>query len=57
MLVAGVVILGILVPLGLRWRPRAPGRDRSTVAAAVLVLMGGFVLRVVIILSSEGLGV
>jgi formate-dependent nitrite reductase membrane component NrfD len=57
LLLVGVVILGILVPLFLHWRRRAGGSRLSTPAAAVLVLVGGFVLRVVIVLSSDGLGV
>jgi protein NrfD len=56
LLLVGVVIPGILVPLVLHWRPGHPGR-RATAAGAVLVVLGGFVLRVVIVLSSEGLGV
>jgi protein NrfD len=55
LLFVGVVFLGILVPLFLHWRPRAAG-SVGALAAAVLVLIGGFVLRVVIVLSSEGLG-
>jgi formate-dependent nitrite reductase membrane component NrfD len=55
LLVLGVVLVGILVPLALEWRPRALGR-LNVPAAAVLVLIGGFLLRVVIVLSSEGLG-
>jgi protein NrfD len=55
LLFVGVVLLGILVPLFLHWRPRAAGTT-GALAAAVLVLIGGFLLRVVIVLSSEGLG-
>jgi protein NrfD len=57
LLVVGVVLLGILAPLALHWRPQWVGRDWSPAVAALLVLVGGFVLRVVIVLSSEGLGV
>ena len=53
LLVLGVVVLGILIPLGLYRRSLRFG-DASGVAAAALVLAGGFLLRVVIILSSEG---
>jgi protein NrfD len=49
----GVVLLGILVPLGLYRRSLRFG-GVSGLAAAALVLVGGFLLRVVIILSSEG---
>jgi formate-dependent nitrite reductase membrane component NrfD len=57
LLLVGVMILGILVPLALHWRPRLLGSDLSAPVAAALVLFGGFVLRVVIVLSSEGRGV
>jgi len=53
-LVVGVVLLGILIPLLLHWRPRLLGRA-SLPAAAVLALVGGFVLRAVVVLSSEAL--
>lgn len=65
-LVLGVVVLGILVPLALHWRPgwmeRIPGRrgrqrwltDRK-LTAAVLVLVGGFLLRLSVLLASEGI--
>jgi len=49
----GVGLVGILLPLFLEWRPRLLGR-LSLPAGAVLVLLGGFLLRVVVILSSEG---
>jgi len=49
----GVVLAGILLPLALHWRPRLLGR-LSIPARAVLVLIGGFLLRVVIVLSAEG---
>jgi protein NrfD len=52
LLVLGVVGAGILAPLVMHWRPRGPERMRPVIAA-VLVLIGGFLLRVVIILSSE----
>ena len=57
LLVVGVVILGILVPLLLHARPRTIGHDLSVPVGAVLVLVGAFVLRVVVVMSSEGLGV
>jgi protein NrfD len=52
LLVVGVAGLGILVPLGLHWR----GGWRAAVAGSVLVLAGGFLFRVIIVLSSEYLG-
>jgi protein NrfD len=52
-LVIGVVVAGILLPLALHLRPRTLGQQ-SIPAAAALVLVGGFLLRVVVVLSSEG---
>lgn len=52
LLVVGVLIVGILLPLVLYRRPQALG-GLGAAAAPVLVLVGGFLLRVVIILSSE----
>jgi protein NrfD len=51
-LVVGVVLLGILAPLLLAWRPLAL-RTAAAPVAALLVLLGGFLLRAVVILSSE----
>jgi len=52
LLLIGVVIVGLLVPLALTWRPQLI-RGSTAVARSVLVLIGGFLLRVVIVLSSE----
>jgi protein NrfD len=54
LLVFGVVGLGILVPLLLHSRARTP-LSLAARTAAILVLIGGFVLRVVIVLSSEAI--
>jgi protein NrfD len=54
LLLIGVVGLGIVAPLMLYRRSlKTAGLSRAGAAAAVLVLAGGFLLRVVIILSSE----
>jgi formate-dependent nitrite reductase membrane component NrfD len=53
LLVLGVVIVGILLPLVLYRRAGERGGLGAAVAP-VLVLIGGFLLRVVIVLSSEG---
>jgi formate-dependent nitrite reductase membrane component NrfD len=46
-----VTVLGMIAPLVLLWRARQlPGMNMAT--AAVLVLIGGFLLRVVIVFSS-----
>ena len=50
----GVVGLGILVPLLLHFRAHTPMAAAAR-TAAVLVLVGGFLLRVVIVLSSESI--
>jgi protein NrfD len=52
-LLAGVVLAGILFPLLLHTRSHLLGR-LSLPAGAVLVLLGGFLMRMVIVLSSEG---
>lgn len=52
LLVVGVFLAGIVVPLALYWRPRLLG-SMTVPSAAVLVLVGGFILRVVMLLSSE----
>ena len=51
-LVVGVVIPGILIPLAISWRHRHQARPNFA-AVATLVLIGGFLLRVVVIFSSE----
>ena len=49
-----VVVIGILAPLALHYSPRLlGGRGTSLAAAAVLALVGGFLLRMVIVLSAE----
>lgn len=52
LLVIGVVILGLITPLALSFRARRLGTPSMT-ASAVLVLIGGFLLRVVVVFSSE----
>jgi protein NrfD len=54
LLALGVVGLGILVPLLLHLRAHTP-TALTAKTAAVLVLIGGFLLRVVIVLSSESI--
>lgn len=53
LLIVGVVGLGILVPLALHWWPRSLGRA-TVPTAAVLAILGGFILRAVIVLASQG---
>lgn len=49
-----VVIIGMLIPLGLYWRRGLLGHMNLT-ASAVLILLGGFLLRVIIVFSSEAI--
>jgi formate-dependent nitrite reductase membrane component NrfD len=49
----GVIVLGMLIPLALHWRRQWLG-DRNLTTAAVLVLVGGFILRLVIVFSAQG---
>lgn len=54
LLLAGVVLPGILIPLAVAWRPGWSPWVTSVTSAA-LVLIGGFLLRVVVVLSSEAI--
>jgi protein NrfD len=49
----GVIVLGMLIPLSLYWRREWLG-DRNATTAAALVLVGGFILRMVIVFSAQG---
>ena len=51
-LLFGVIVFGILAPLYLQYRPRTFGMATVPIAA-VLVLLGSFLLRSMVILSSE----
>lgn len=52
LLFVGVIVIGMLLPLALYWRKQWLG-DRNATTAAALVLLGGFILRVVIVLSAQ----
>jgi formate-dependent nitrite reductase membrane component NrfD len=54
LLLIGVVLLGMLVPLALSWRRGWLGAMNVT-AYAALVLLGGFLLRLAIVFSSESI--
>ena len=54
LLVVGVILLGLILPLALSWRHRrVPQASLATIAT--LVLVGGFLLRIVVIFSSEAI--
>ena len=52
LLFVGVIVVGMLLPLALYWRQQWLG-DRNVTTAAALVLVGGFILRLVIVLSAQ----
>jgi hypothetical protein len=51
---AAVVLIGVVAPLALQWRLLRAGALAVTLAST-LVLIGGFLLRVVLVLSSESI--
>src|SRR5262245_23818202 len=53
LLALGVIVLGMLLPLMLHWRRDWLG-GLNTPTAAALVLVGGFLLRLVIVFSAQG---
>jgi formate-dependent nitrite reductase membrane component NrfD len=53
LLLGAIIVLGMLFPIALTWRKG--WRGDNVTASAVLVLVGGFLLRVVIVFSSEGI--
>ena len=53
LLLVGVIVLGDIVPLLLHWRATLLGRRASHTAAALLVLVGGLVFRIVVVLSAQ----
>jgi formate-dependent nitrite reductase membrane component NrfD len=53
LLLLGVIVAGMLFPLALYWRRDWLG-NRNTTTAAALVLIGGFILRLVIVFSAQG---
>jgi len=56
-LFAIVIVIGLLVPLVIHWRPGLVGGMRAaSVLASVLVLIGGFVLRWAVLAGPQGLG-
>jgi formate-dependent nitrite reductase membrane component NrfD len=56
LLIAVTLALGVIVPLLLSWRTPALG-SRNTLAAAVLVLIGGLVLRYAIVMAGQNIAV
>jgi protein NrfD len=54
LLLGAIIVLGMLFPLALNWRKDWLG-DFNVTTTAALALVGGFLLRVVIVFSSEGI--
>lgn len=54
LLFLGVILLGMIVPLALHWRRDLLG-DSNVTAAALLVIVGGFLLRLVIVFSAQAI--
>jgi formate-dependent nitrite reductase membrane component NrfD len=52
LLLLGVILVGMVLPLMLAWRPRSI-RGGNVATASLLVLIGGFLLRVIIVLSAQ----
>ena len=52
LLLIGVIGIGMLLPLLLYWRGKGGVHDMTTTAA--LVLVGGLILRLVIVFSAQG---
>jgi formate-dependent nitrite reductase membrane component NrfD len=50
----GVIVIGMLIPVLLYWRTDWLG-ERNMTAAAALILVGGFILRIVIVFSAQGI--
>ena len=53
LLLIGVIGLGMLLPLVLYWRS-GPSGEHNMMTTAALVLVGGFILRLVIVFSAQG---
>jgi polysulfide reductase chain C len=52
-----VVVVGVLAPLAIHWRPRVAGGIRgAALISSVLVLVGGFVLRWAVLAGPQGIG-
>ena len=49
----GVVLLGLLAPLALHWVYRGATAERRAVLSAAFVLVGGFLLRFVVVMSPQ----
>lgn len=51
----GVVVLGLLIPLGLHFLPSLRGRPAGAIAAGLLTLLGGLILRYVVVMIPQSI--
>jgi formate-dependent nitrite reductase membrane component NrfD len=56
LLLVGTLLVGVLIPLFMLWRPALPGSSRTFIAAA-LVLVGGFILRYAVVMAGQQVAV
>lgn len=57
LLLGGTLLCGLLIPLLLQWKPAFAGAHASnslTIGTALLILLGGLILRLVIVLAPQG---
>ncbi len=57
MLIGGTIMMGLLLPLWLQWKPAFAGEKSSvsmTIATSLLVLLGGLILRTIIVMAPQG---
>jgi formate-dependent nitrite reductase membrane component NrfD len=58
LLIGGVLILGLIIPLALQFRAGIQGAKTSaspTVLVSALILLGGLIMRMVIVMGGQGL--
>ncbi|GIK38628.1 MAG: hypothetical protein BroJett011_24610 [Chloroflexota bacterium] len=58
LLIGGVLIIGLVVPLAMQFKPGFQGTKSSvnmTLLVAILILVGGFLMRTVIVMGGQGL--
>jgi formate-dependent nitrite reductase membrane component NrfD len=58
LLIGGVLLIGLLIPLALQFRAGFQGvkaTAQMTTLTALLILIGGFMLRMVVVLGVQGL--
>ncbi len=54
LLIGGVLVVGLILPLTMQWR-KAKATANATIGVSALVLLGGLVMRAVIVMGGQGL--